>query len=62
MRNDTIKQLSVACLDDDCNVGLIDEDGDGLPDYVILRIRWIIATIISLASVILTITMKLAGL
>ena len=62
MRNDTIQQLSVACLDDDCNVGLIDEDGDGVPDFVILRIRWIIVTIVSLTSAILSIAIKLAGL
>jgi len=62
MRDDTIQQLSVACLDDDCNVGLIDEDGDGVPDFVVLRIRWIILTIVSLASATLTVALKLAGL
>lgn len=62
MRNDTIQQLSVACLDDDCNVALIDEDGDGVPDYVVLRIKWVIFTIVSLASATLTFALKLAGL
>jgi len=53
MHNDSeLNQMSATCLDDDCNIGVVDIDGDGIPDYVVLRIRWIVSILISLASMI----------
>lgn len=53
MRNDSEeKLLSAVCLDSDCNVGVIDEDGDGIPDFVVLRIRWVVSAIVTIASTI----------
>jgi hypothetical protein len=49
MRNDTAK-LSAECLDDDCNVVMIDVDGDGIPDYVAVKLRWILAILGSLMT------------
>ena len=48
-------QTSADCLDSDCNVVLIDIDGDGIPDYVSLRIKWIFATIVAAASGIISV-------
>ena len=43
-------QTSAECVDDDCNVILVDVDGDGIPDYVSIRIRWLLASIFAVAS------------
>lgn len=49
--NDPIKKSAV-CLDDDCNVMILDTDGDGKPDYVVLRISWLLSVATSIVSVI----------
>lgn len=48
-------QTSAVCLDDDCNIILTDMDGDGIPDYVSIRIRWVLATIFAIASGIISV-------
>lgn len=52
IHNESEDQTSVVCLDDDCNVGIVDVDGDGVPDYILLNIRWAITSISALASII----------
>ena len=55
MHNDANTDNSrVLCLDDDCNVGVLDVDGDGVPDYLVLRLRWIVASALTIAGMILS--------
>lgn len=54
MTNESELQMRSTCLDDDCNIVVVDVDGDGVPDYVVIRIRWIIAVVTSLTSIVLS--------
>lgn len=53
MHDDTLKEIeqsSAVQLDLDSNVQVVDVDGDCIPDYVVIKLRWLIGSIIAMVS------------